>query len=369
MAAIEPESVFGRALQQRRESINGRVANARRGLPRLQSEAVLAFIGSTLRPIAEATDALDPGRTGEIVERLLDVALPLLGRDLLGPGAHSPLLGWGWETLLPRWPRLVLEDPVRVARAVSNALHNLGAQAGARPLQWIERMGPLGEQVRSAHELLEVGKLVAWTCGLAQYRRGAIQAARGLSPELVALAIDLPLADEAARDRALARLEADPWGDPAQPEDAPRAIGLVMETGGFRGLGGPFLNPPTVVLADGGFVVSDRSRHFTLTADRYGAAFLRTTAPATTPTQAEGAAGLVASLARSLLGADRPSWSTPEGTLSLSEDGAVSWGRRNMSAAVLAGASSTAFDGRTLAITHPLSHSVFLVALTPGVRA
>lgn len=362
MTLVDRQSAFGQALEQRRESLNGRVANARRSLPRLQNEAVLTFIAHTLRPIADATAAVDPSRTGEVVERLLDVALPLLGRELLGPGAHSPLINWGWESLLPGWPRLVLEDPVRLARAVSNALHNLGAQSGARPLQWIEKMEVLGDAARSVDELLELGKVAAWRAGLAQYRVSALTAARTLEPRLVGLALDLPMPDAAARDTALDRLKADPWDDPTRSPEAPRELRLVAETGGFRGLGGPFVNPPTVQLADGGFVVSDRQSHYTLSADRYGAAFLRT--PALPPAPPPAGRGLVASLAKTLLGSP-PVWSSPDGAMSLGEDGTVSWGRRTLSVPALAGASGAAFDGRTLAVTHPMSHAVFLVALCP----
>ncbi len=364
MTRVDPDSAFGRALDERRESLNGRVAIARRLTPRLEPAAVLEFIANTLGPIGEAVAVLDPQRTGEIVDRLLDVALPMLGRDLLGPGARTPLLNWGWERLLPAWPALVLEDPVRLARAISNALYNLGSQSETRPLEWLERMEAMGGAARHVSELLELGQLLAWRCGMAQYRRSALQIAARLPPERVGLALDLGLADAAARDAALARLAADPWDDPTVSASAPRALKLVAETGGFRGLGGPFVSPPTVELADGGFVVSDRAGCYTLSADRYGAAFLRTTPPATAP-QTAAPAGLVASIARSLLGR-KPIFSAPELGLSLSDEGVVSWGRQSLTVEALVGASSAAFDGRTLAITHPMSHQVFLVALAPA---
>lgn len=361
MNRVAPDSALGRALDARRESINGRVALARRAHPRLEPGVVLDFIAETLPPICDAVAALAPERAGEIVERLLDVALPLLGRDLMGRGARTPLLNWGWEALLPAWPALLLEDPVRLTRAISNALYNLGSQSGARPLVWIEGMERIGATAGGVGELLEAGQLLAWRCGMAQYRSSALGLARRLSPAQVGAALGLPLASAAARDAALDRLAADPWDDPGQAPGAPRRLQVVAETGGFRGLGGPFVSPPTVQIADGGFVVRDRASCYTLSADRYGAAFLRTTAPPEAP---RPAGGLVASLAKTLLG-PKPLVSAPEHGLSVGEDGVVSWGRQTLPVAALVGASSAAFDGRTLAITHPMSHQVFLVAMAP----
>jgi len=50
----------------------------------------------------------------------------------------------------------------------------------------------------------------------------------------------------------------------------------------------------------------------------------------------------------------------------MNADGGIRWDEHEARFPELADASSAAFDGRTLAVTHPLAHSVFLLALTSG---
>lgn len=362
MATLSPNHPLSLALEARREHINARVSTALRGAPGLQAEVVHAFLAGTLAPLAASVHALAPERTPELVERLVEAALPLLARDLLGPRARNPAVGWGWE-LLARWPDLLLAEPVRLARAVSNALYNLGSQPGARPLEWIERMG--AAEAGSVETWLELGKVAAWRAGLAHAREGALAAARGLSPAQAGAALGLPIQSNVERDALLDRLSSDRWADPTLPASAPRQPRIVAEIGGFRGLGGPFIRPPRVVLADGGLVAFDDESAWTVAADRFGASFRRTHLPEA-PAVGPAAAGLLGKLASSLLGRKVPG---TESEVSVSADGAVRWGGQTATLPALAGASSQACDGATLAVTHPSSHALFLVALVPAERA
>jgi hypothetical protein len=344
---------FAELLAAHREGLNLRWRATRAALPRLDQVDVLGFIAGTLGPIAAALPA---DRAGPLVERLLELALPLLARGLLGRGAYTPQIQQGWELLLPRWPHLLEQQPERLVRAVSNALHALGRQPGARPEEWIAVMAPLGAQAGTLDELLELGKVVAWRCGMAQYRVGALSTAAGLPPVLAGAALGAPGPwDRSRLDDLLARLRADPWEDPATAADArPSARTLrVFTAGAFRGLGGPFVAPPRVALQDGALVASDPEASYRLWADRCGQALLRRRAPGREA--ASGGARLPASWGGS--GAE---------TVRLDRDGGLAWGPLRGRFPVLAEASEAVFTGHTLAVAHPLSHSVLLVARIAG---
>jgi len=350
-AVVSPD--FATLLAERRDALNTRFRAARAALPRLDIDGVLDFLAETLAPIV---DTLSVSSAGAVLEQLFDVALPLLGKDLLGSGARLPYVRRGWEELLPRWPHLLAQQPLRLARALSNALHALANQAGARPADWIEAIGPIGERASSVDDLLEAGKVLAWRCGLAQYRAGALDAARRLPPELAAAALGARrLTDQVARDALIARLRADPWTDPSQSTAIPARLRLVATTGAFQGFGGPFAAPPAVSLVGEELVVEDGKAHYALRADRFGSVFLRIPPPP---------AGRSARPRRG--SASRVS-SPGQGTrLTMDADGNVRWGDHEARFPELADASSAAFDGRILAVTLPLAHAVFLLALTSG---
>ena len=68
---------------------------------------------------------------------------------------------------------------------------------------------------------------------------------------------------------ALARLAADPWFDPANPDRA--GLCVSHKVGGFTGFGGPFAQPPVVRALPDGFAVRSANRYWYLCADAFGA--------------------------------------------------------------------------------------------------
>lgn len=345
--------VFRAVLDERRDAFNAHFAAARRANRRLEGEVVLAWTRDTLGPIVEAAGRLAPERAAATAERLYLVGLDLLARELLGPSARRGALNDGWR-LFPALAGRLVEEPERLARGLSNALLTL--DEGGRAEDWALRLLELDPRCASVDELLEVGKVLAWRCGLAQYRESALDAAVALRPALIAAILGVPVADEAARAALLARLVADPWADPAGATTSPlRVVGRV---GAFRGLGGPFLRPPRVALVEGRLLASDGDVTVSLHADRFGAQWLRSSQPF--PSERPGP-GLRETLGR-LLGRSPTSWAAPGGTVSWSEDGTLFWVGRSARFPDLAGSSAAAFDGGTVAVTHPLSHHVFLLA-------
>ena len=342
------------ALQSRREGFNARFAMVKRELPKLDAAAVLDFLRETLAPLSESVHQIDPDAVPGVCERLYTVALPLIARDLLGPNARSPALARAWSDTLPQLAPWIIAEPERLARAVSNAVFSLENQPGARAEQWTAALIRIGPVAPSASDLLEAGLVLGWLAGLAQYRRSALEVAARLPPTLCAAA--LGLTDPTTVPDALARLRQSPWAYPRAPGAAePR---VQARTGGFRGLGGPFLAPPRVALADGGLVASDGHGTFTVHADRFGPALLASQAPFPAPVDPKVGAGLFARLAAALGTPQAP----PDAVLH--PDGALLLNGVRVQIPELAGASSWAYDGTTLAATHPMSH--FLTLVAPG---
>ncbi len=347
---------FAAVLEERREAWNTLFALAKREHKKLEGPVVLGFLRDTLAPVVEAVAACAPARAAPVAEALYRVALPLLGRELIGPAARRPALNEGFR-LLPSFAARLVEDPERVARGILNALHHL--EQGGRGADWLLGMLELDRRAGSAGELLEAGKVLAWRCGLAQYRGSALDVAATLRPALLELVLGATLPDEAARDALVVRLKLDPWLDPAQTNNP--ALRVVAQAGGFRGFGGAFLTPPRVALVEGALLLSDGQDTLALHADAFGTILLRTLAPFPAAVVAPERPGLLGSLGRMISGRSTV-WPVPGGQLSWSEDGTLGWAGRAARFPDLAGASAVAFDGRTLAITHPRSHHVFLVA-------
>ena len=144
-------------------------------------------------------------------------------------------------------------------------------------------------------------------------------------------------------DAVVDALLADPWLDPAAaagPMPAGRSLELVRRVGAFRGFGGLFMAPPMVSCPDGQLLVSDSGSHWLLFADRFGATFQRAEAPAVRPANKSG----------------KPSFK-------VGLDGKVSRGREQAVFPEVERSQSSAANDTTLAVTTPLSHSIFLFAL------
>src|SRR5262249_15653263 len=105
----------------------------------------------------------------------------------------------------------------------------------------------------------------------------------------------------------------------------------------FRGFGGLFLAPPTIGALGSQFIVRDGDNRWLLTADLFGATFHRT---------------------------DDAKLVQGSGPFQLDRSGKVSLGRASKVFTELADFTSLAANETTLAVTIPLSHAVYLIALT-----
>jgi hypothetical protein len=196
----------------------------------------------------------------------------------------------------------------------------------------------------SVGELLEAAKVLAWRAGLAHYRASALDLCRRLAPRVAAAALSLP-AVELERDEVdtvVNQLLADPWLDPAAAihgEPDSQHLHLVGRVGAFRGFGGTFMRPPQVTAPGGNFVASDGEHHWRLHADRFGATLHRIAVVPTAP----------------------PVLAAPLFKLGLR--GKISRGAHSAVFTDLLVSHGSAANQSTLAVTTPLSHAVYLIAL------
>ncbi len=338
--ALIPPGPVAQWLKERRRLCNQRFELARRTWPALDGPAVLAQVRDLLAPVAAAIHAVRPDAMGAAADELFDWILDLCREGLLGPGARAPLPADGLRDLLVAAARPMAVAPRQVARAMASALANLRATPGADGAGWLRDLTGLAARAPDPATLLALGQVLAWRHGLAHFRAGALDLCAGLGLELGPAALGCAAADPARWPEALKALREDPWLAPAaalgQAPDR-RALRVVRAVGGFRGLGGPFLQLPRVGGSATALLAWDDQRPWLITADLFGATLHAVDAPA--PAAPPCAAPFAVAL-----------------------DGTVTLGGQARAFPELAGVTGAVSDGHTLAVATRWSYHVFLVA-------
>jgi len=325
------------ALERGRERFNAKFAEARVAGNRVDESELARHLADVVAPIVESVAVAFSEKVDAVTAALFDLSLDLLGRDLLGNGGPIDV---AWQRLLPQIPGAIVASPRRTIGAMSNAIHNLARTPGVRVESWLDEMISAGSLFRTGDELLAVGRIVAWRAGMAHLRRMALESTPLLRPELATAALGVDY--NADLHEVVEALLKDPWADPAAVASRRRLtpeLRIRTRVGAFRGFGGIFHTPPTVVLVDGQFLVGDDESTWVLFVDRFGATFTR--------------AGVIDA-------ADEIYDPDPE--LRLTESGTVHAGGNMARFEELTGASSWASDGDTLVVTLPHSHAVRVVS-------
>ena len=276
-AALSP--VFAAALHAGRREFNARFEQARRAHPALAGSAFSAFLIHVADPLVCAVDNVCPEQVVETVHAVYEMALTLMGLQITGATARGDWIDQTWRRVLCAAAPLVAREPRRIIAAISNAAHNLATTADARAGHWIEIMETLAPLAADAETLLKIGQVLAWCCGLAHYRIGAIAAADALPAPLALACIGAPAHHDWLAESE--KLRADPWHLPGRPT---RVNDMVARVGKFRGYGGLFPLPPRVTGNDGQILVRSGDTQWLLCADAFGATFHRIfTPPAPAP--------------------------------------------------------------------------------------
>jgi len=195
----------------------------------------------------------------------------------------------------------------------------------------MRRVGPEAADLEQFHRL---GLVAAWRAGLAQYRRRGLEIAAELETGLLQGLFE---AEGMGRDALLATLCDAPW-DPIDAAPGKRRLRLVALVGAFRGLGGPFIEPPLVGSRGEQLIAWDREAAWEIHADRWGGVLVRSR------------------------GVDPVTLGSSRSQPLVDERGRMRF-RGEEAQFPLAGHSSAAAAGGTLAVTLPDSHQIFLFAV------
>jgi len=339
-AIRNPQSAIGEALLRQRERYNTKFALARYTYPALDGEVFSEHLKKTVAPIVEAVAENHSDKIDVVTDTLFDLSLELIGKDFFGRQVRYQSVLEGWEILLPFVPHLLAKDADTLTSSITNALYNLSVEPTASPSFWIERMIEIGKLCDNVEEFLEAGKIIAWRAGLAHYREGALNACRNLKNEVACDA--LGISEIQNLENLLIQTEKDPWLNPKEFSKGikqEKRLRVVSVVGAFRGFGGLFIAPPKITYCDGQFLVYDSENWWAMTADVFGATFHRM--GQTIP--------------------DLKNESNPN--FRIDKNGKVVMNEQNASFHHLAQGTSFAADEKTLAVTLPLSHSVYLIAM------
>lgn len=234
-----------------------------------------------------------PERAGMALTGLSDVVLDLLVAGQLRNGITtpiSPLMSRLWSRLLPRLATPIAIDPKRVVASLSNALIQIAQESPRVADRWLQNLIGISDELQSVDSVLHAGRFLAWTSGLAHYRKSVLEYAATMPVELLHLCLagSLPATGTAGLTNAVSvnsgpgengrewieRLQKDPWSGVVASQETPnwRRVGHV---GAFRGFGGRLLAPPLVWSDEAGLLASDGKQIWRVHADRFGAIMTR----------------------------------------------------------------------------------------------
>lgn len=260
------------ALEARRPEFNARFRLAAQRYPQLDGQELLRFIADAVDPLAQSVHALRPDAVGDVVSVAYDCALQLVGQRLSLDAGRYGAIPEMWRDVLPSAAAAIAKQPARVIASLTNAAHQLASSESADVTRWIRSLQEVAPRCATPDELLIVGQVSAWQCGLAHYREGVLGAIRSLPPALACAVLGV---NARQYEATLQRLQEDRWFDPAHPNAG--SLRIVRSAGAFRGFGGPFLQPPTLKSTDNGWLVQSAEDYWLLVADAFGATLHRST--------------------------------------------------------------------------------------------
>ncbi|MBM3966293.1 MAG: hypothetical protein FJ308_14700 [Planctomycetes bacterium] len=234
-----------------------------------------------------------PERAGMALTGLCDVVLDLLVAGQFRTEVTtpiSPFMSRLWNRLLPRLATPIAIDPKRVAASLSNALIQIAQESPQVADRWLQNFLGISDDLQSVDSVLHAGRFLAWTSGLAHYRKSVLEYAATMPVELLQLCLagSLSAPGTAGLTNAgpvngglegdgrewIERLQKDPWGGVVVSRETSnwRRVGHV---GAFRGFGGRMLAPPLVWSDEAGLLASDGKQIWKIHADRFGAIMTR----------------------------------------------------------------------------------------------
>lgn len=248
---------FQKALRRKASKYNALFAAAQ-ALCALDADRFAAHLRDVVAPIVEALATFREGDQAAIdtlTEVLIRNSIDLMSRGLLASETPSPDIHALYAETLPNLAPFLGDDPGRLITALTTALPLLARQDEALPRHWLQSLVHHCEPCQSTDELLDLGKVLAWTQGMAHFRDSALAVYKTLSKDIQNT---LP-----------------PYQELSQRWPNLGEFTLLGTAGAFLGFGGHFAAPPVLELFQGNLFAFDGNHYFSIHADRFGATTMR----------------------------------------------------------------------------------------------
>lgn len=248
---------FKSALQRHAPRYNALFAAAQ-DLRALDPDRFATHLRNVIAPIVEAFATLpesDDRSIDALTEVLFRTSINLMGRGLLASNTPSPDVYTLFTVTLPQLVPFLCDDPSRLINSLTTALLMLAHHDEALPNRWLQSLVHHSRTCTSTHELLQLGKVLAWTHGMAHFRASALEVYKTLSPDIQQA---LPPFDDLAQR----------WPDQGE-------FTLLRTAGTFLGFGGQFAAPPVLHLLNEDLFAFDGIHYYSIHADRFGATTMR----------------------------------------------------------------------------------------------
>jgi hypothetical protein len=272
MTALEIQAIspaLTAALSADRLLYNSQLTMLRSRQPDLDFKAVKEFLRIAIDPIVRAVQVADPDRCRFVTQACFEQMLVLTEHALLGNNARSLFIQATWQHVVPKLASNLARDPAAVLALVTNAIDRIATTPNARPESWISGMATIAPLLDGVEQIRVVGQILAWRAGLAQYRHGALKAAREL-PDRVGSVLFSSSADD--WQTSVEQHLRQPWWHGKNSLSPATSPGVRV--GAFAGWDGAFMTPPKIRTAAEGFWVASGARYFHLVADAFGAVLL-----------------------------------------------------------------------------------------------
>jgi hypothetical protein len=332
---------FASCLEGKREHFNRLYAIKKRMKRQIDGKVFSKHLIEVVAPLVDSAVELEPSCGEELTASLYELSLDLVSRRYLGQANKYPSLDHLWSKTLPKLVRFLPAGSRKLVSALSNAVYNLDNTPGVSAKKWLSALLSISDGCSSWTELLAAGKVLSWRCGMAHYRKSALEVWSTLSKELKLATLGLLLDEEEIDLEALRNALQDPWWRPDVKTNPSYNLEIVGAVGGFRGFGGSFVSPPEVMQVGDDIFAFDDEACWSVHADCYGTTLQR-------------------------FGKTLPDGDSNEGAFMLvQKSGKVSCGNYEREFDILKRPSSFVSSSSSLAVTLQCSHKVFIVAKVP----
>lgn len=333
-------------LKENREKLNSLFSFYKFSYPVLEKEVVFFYIQYVIEPFFEKNANRGKEQLSAFLITLYEKILELIGKNFLGNSGRYPFFENKFIQVLENSNDWMFQNPDLYLSSTCNVILKIGVRDILKLETWFNKFIALAKKVSSLHELFLAGKIVAWVCGMPEYRQVALEIAEKLETELLEIAFANSNVRNINREKLLARLKADPWLsiDNAMKENSPKKNFLLRRVGSFRGFGGEFLCPPSVEILHDEFIVYDKKNFYVLFTDIFGSHLQR----------------ISEETYLKLL--EEKSETAPSNFL-LTKQGKIKNKTDELEYKPLANYSSYAANNSTLCITSPYSHNLFVVGM------